>query len=62
VPPEIVTQIVTMLHEDQSQVENRSEKERARLESRLTSIRNRMDAAYVDKLDGKIPEDFRERR
>ncbi len=33
-----------------------------RLESRLTSIRNRMDSAYVDKLDGKIPEDFWERK
>ena len=62
VPPEIVTQIVTMLHEDQSQVENRLGQERARLESRLTSIRNRMDSAYVDKLDGKIPEDFWKRK
>ena len=51
-----------MLHEDQSQVENRLEKERVCLESRLTSIRNRMDSAYVDKLDGKIPEDFWERK
>ena len=62
VPPEIVAQIVAMLHEDQSQIENRLGKERARLESRLTSIRNRMDSAYVDKLDGKIPEDFWERK
>lgn len=59
-PPEIV--IVTMLHEDQSPVENRLEKERVRLKSRLTSIRNRMDSAYVDKLDGKTPENFWERK
>jgi hypothetical protein len=36
--------------------------ERTRLEARLTGIRSRMDAAYVDKLDGKIPEDFWERK
>jgi hypothetical protein len=28
----------------------------------MTGIRNRMDMAYVDKLDGKIPEDFWERK
>jgi hypothetical protein len=32
--------------------------ERTRLESRLTAIRNRMEAAYIDKLDGKITEDL----
>jgi site-specific DNA recombinase len=62
VPSEIVARIVAMLHEEQSQVENRLGKERVRLESRLTSIRNRMDSAYVDKLDGKIAEDFWERK
>jgi len=62
VPPEIVAQIVATLREDQNQAESRLEKERARLESRRTSIRNRMDVAYVDKLDGKIPEDFWERK
>ena len=62
VPPAIVEQIVATLREDQNQAVSRLEKERARLESRLTSIRNRMDAAYVDKQDGKIPEDFWERK
>jgi hypothetical protein len=33
-----------------------------RLESRLSAIRNRMDVACVDKLDGKIPEDFWDRK
>jgi hypothetical protein len=28
------------------------------LEARLTTIRKRMDDAYTDKLDGKIPEDY----
>jgi site-specific DNA recombinase len=61
VPPEIVSRIVTMLREDQSQSAGRVNAERTRLESRLAAIRNRMDAAYMDKLDGKITEDFWER-
>jgi hypothetical protein len=36
--------------------------ERTRLESRLTAIRTRTDAAYIDKLDCKITEDFWARR
>ena len=55
-------QIVTALREDQKQVVGKIGAERARLEVRLTGIGNRMDAAYVDKLDGKIPEDFWERK
>ena len=33
-----------------------------RLQSSLTSIQHRMDASYTDKLDGKIAEDFWERK
>ena len=62
VPPVIVEQIVATLREDQNQADSRLENERVRLTSRLTAIRNRMDAAYMDKLDGKIPEDFWERK
>ena len=36
--------------------------ERSGLEARLAAIRDRMDQAYTDKLDGKIPQDFWERR
>jgi hypothetical protein len=36
--------------------------EHSRLEALLTAIRGRIDSAYTDKLDGKIPEDFWERR
>ncbi|MGB8479616.1 MAG: zinc ribbon domain-containing protein [Acidobacteriaceae bacterium] len=62
VPPEIVSQIVTSLREDQNKADGRLATERARLGSRLTAIRHRMDAAYLDKLDGKIPEDFWQRK
>lgn len=62
VPPEIVAQIVTSLREVQRQAKGKISAERSRLESRLTAIRHRMDAAYTDKLDVKIAEDFWERK
>ena len=62
VPPEIVSQIVTKLREDQRQAVGKVSAERTRLEARLTGIRNRMDAAYTDKLDAKISEEFWERK
>jgi hypothetical protein len=46
------------LREDQKQSADKLSAERTRLQSRLTAIRHRMDAAYVEKLDGKISEDF----
>jgi site-specific DNA recombinase len=62
VPPEIVSQIVATLRDDEKQAAGKISAEQTRLEARLTGIRNRMDAAYVDKLDRKIPEDFWERK
>jgi site-specific DNA recombinase len=62
VPSEIVAQIVDTLREDQKQAGRKLSAERTRLDSRLTLIQNRMDAAYADKLDGKIPVDFWERK
>src|SRR6266851_331351 len=62
VPEEIVSQIVTTLRKDQQRSVGKVSAERSRLEARLTAIRRRMDDAYTDKLDGKIPEDFWERK
>ena len=62
VPPEVVSQIVTALREDEKTAASRVGAERTRLEARLTAIRNRMDTAYTDKLDGRIPGDFWERK
>ena len=62
IPQEILEQIVAKLREDQSNTANRLDAERARLQARLTTIQGRMDAAYIDKLDGKIPEDFWQRK
>ena len=61
-PPEVVSDIVATLRDDQKQAAGKVSADRTALESKLTGIRNRMDAAYADKLDGKIPEDFWERR
>jgi site-specific DNA recombinase len=60
--PEIVAQVVDTLREDRKHQESKLSAERSRLDSRLTLIRNRMNAAYADKLDGKIPEDFWNRK
>jgi hypothetical protein len=62
VPEDVVSQIVTTLRNDQQQSVSKVSAERSRLEGRLTTIRKRMDDAYADKLDGKIPEDFWERK
>jgi hypothetical protein len=62
VPEEIVFRIVATLHENQQQSASKVNVERSRLEARLTAIRRRMDNAYTDKLDGRIPEDFWERK
>jgi hypothetical protein len=62
VPQEVVSQIVTTLRNDQQHSVDKINAERSRLEVRLTGIRNRIDGAYTDKLDGKIPEDSWERK
>jgi hypothetical protein len=53
---------VATLRNDQQHAVGKVEAERSRLEARLTGIRNRMDGAYTDKLDGKISEEFWERK
>jgi hypothetical protein len=58
----VVSQIVTALREDQRQASGNIGAERTRLESQLTGICARIDAAYTDKLDGKIAVDLRERK
>ncbi len=62
VPDDVVSQIVAAIREDERHSESKIVSERCRLDTRLTAIRNRMDAEYSDKLDGKIPADFWERK
>jgi site-specific DNA recombinase len=61
VPPVVVSQIVTTLRDDEAHAAARIDSDRLRLEASLNRIRNRMDRAYSEKLDGKIPHDLWER-
>ncbi len=51
-PPSIVSQMVDAVREDQGKMDGKLSAERTRLESCITLIRNRKDAAYTDGLDG----------
>ena len=45
---------------DQGRTEAHVKSESERLNSRLAQIRNRLEQAYIDKLDGKITKEYRE--
>ena len=61
VPSEVAAGIVRALRIDQENAAGKASSEQGRLDRRLALILSRMDAAYADKLDGKIPEDFWQR-
>jgi site-specific DNA recombinase len=58
IPDHVLRQLVDSLLNDKDRGASVRKEQRDRLEQRLTSVRNRLDQAYVDKLDGKIPEDL----
>ena len=58
IPPEVAQRIATALEREHMHVGARIAQERARLERTLDTLRKRMDAAYMDRLDGKISEEF----
>jgi len=60
-PEEVVKGIGASLQKEHVQMRNQITQERTRLERELTTLRSRMDAAYADKLDGKITEEFWQR-
>ena len=62
IPDEVVARIEQSLNRTKLQQRDRTASERARLEERLKEVSRRMDQAYTDKLDGKIPEDFWQRK
>jgi hypothetical protein len=58
-PPKIVEQIIiATLRDDQRHAASKVDVGSSRLEARFTAVRNCINAAYVEKLDGKIPEEF----
>ena len=62
IPDEVAAQIEKSLDSDQLQQRNCAASKRARLEQRLEAVRHRIDQVYTDKLDGKISEDFWQRK
>jgi site-specific DNA recombinase len=62
VPANIVAQIVAALRENEQSAKARIAAEGVRLQTRLTAIRNRLDAVYADKVDGTVDEAFWQRK
>ena len=58
IPDEIVGPLQEAFVRDQSRVAAEHRRQQEQLEHRLAAVRSRIDQAYLDKLDGKIPEDF----
>lgn len=59
---EVARAIEVSLQQDQQKTQRESAGVRARLQRELEAVRRRMDQAYEDKLDGKITEDFWNRK
>ncbi|MDT8068598.1 MAG: zinc ribbon domain-containing protein [Terriglobia bacterium] len=62
IPDEVLEKIENSLEREHARSRNTSAQQRGRLEQQLAAIRRRMDQAYSDKLDGKIPEEFWQRK
>ena len=62
IPDQVLEKITSSLEREQVRSRNVSAQHRARLEQQLENVRNRMDQAYSDKLDGKISEEFWQRK
>ena len=62
IPREVAERIAQVVERDQHDSGVRVTQERARLNRELNTLRARMDAAYCDKLDGKISEEFWQRK
>jgi len=62
IPEHVVAQIMETLEADQRTMQNRVASERARLNTHLDTVRRRTDQAYNDKLDGKITEEYWQRK
>ena len=62
IPEEVVRRIGASLQRVHVQARSQVAQERVRLERELATLHSHMDAAYTDKLDGKIAEDFWQRK
>jgi site-specific DNA recombinase len=58
IPDNALKQLVQAFHVDQQNLGKDRLDQRERQEQHLVTVRRRMEQAYTDKLDGKIPEEF----
>lgn len=58
IPDEVLHSLQDSLAQESEQARQDSGAQRIRLEQRLSAVRRRTDQAYLDKLDGKISEEF----
>ena len=61
-PDDVLDNLVQALNIDNGKVVQGRDEERERLKQRLAEVQRRIDQAYADKLDGRIPEDFWQRK
>ena len=62
IPADVARDIEAAFQREHAKAGKQQGQQRARLARALDTLRGRMDAAYVDKLDGKISEDFWHRK
>jgi DNA invertase Pin-like site-specific DNA recombinase len=62
IPDDVVAQIEDRLTKNEQHTQASRKEQREKLEQRLASVRRRIDQAYMDKVDGKISEDFWQRK
>jgi len=58
IPDEILGQLEQFLLQDKGRAEAQTKAESERLKQRLAQVRGRTERAYLDKLDGKISDEF----
>ena len=61
-PDSVLESLRQAFREDRDRSHVWRNQERERLQKRLASVRTRMDQAYLDKPDGKITEEFWQRK
>jgi site-specific DNA recombinase len=62
IPDQVLSQLEKSLLTDRGREATVKQEQEQRLQQRLSSVRNRIDQAYLDKLDGKITEELWSRK
>jgi len=62
IPDDVLVQLENSLTHDERRSQAEKKQQQERLQQRLASVRHRIDQAYMDKLDGKISEEFWQRK